>query len=113
MGASFFSERRHRSSNFFGWKCFAKIRYNRVKIKKYLKVDLTVKREDEGSEGLMCGNFKFLEGKTEFESFAAACLEAEKGRMCWREETPRPMGLRFFVSTGESGWKKPMLLAIA
>ncbi len=42
-------------------------------------MDLTVKREDEGSEGLMCGNFKFLEGKTEFESFAAACLEAEKG----------------------------------
>ena len=42
-------------------------------------MDLTVKREDEGSEGLMCGNFKFLEGKTEFKSFAAACLEAEKG----------------------------------
>ena len=27
----------------------------------------------------MCGNFKFLEGKKEFESFTSACLEAEKG----------------------------------
>ena len=27
----------------------------------------------------MCGNFDFLKGKKEFESFASACLEAEKG----------------------------------
>lgn len=27
----------------------------------------------------MCGNFDFLKGKKEFESFTAACLEAEKG----------------------------------
>ena len=27
----------------------------------------------------MCGNFDFLKGKREFESFTSACLEAEKG----------------------------------
>ena len=26
----------------------------------------------------MCGNFDFLKGKKEFESFTSACLEAEK-----------------------------------